>query len=303
MSNTTSTKDQSVNTEQFWDSVSKVYSSNDMTNHMADFELQTSLSYIKAMNVEGLSSFGVADGNRDPIQILKHLNDNDRQLPNELVVNDISSNMVKETANNLLLGGWTEKIKSINYIHCPISQIKSINSEIKNKSPLYCIGVYNVDYIKESLELYRQNKEIIGKNFTVNALYLTFDENNNPVIIHGISLMFNIDHYNNALVGFNALKTDPSFYAFSVTTDNNFVSHYFNSEKLNLLLNNIFKGLKVITEKGADANAKRYIVNIISDNDINKKPNYVVTMLNNVLGNIKSEDQIVSLQKLFDLFR
>lgn len=291
---------ESVDTEKFWDGVSKIYSSSDMTHHMADFELNQVLIAVDNLAMKGLSCFGVADGNRDPIQILKFLSGKNKNLPDELLVNDISSNMLEETTNNLSLGDWHLKIPSIKCVHNPLSQIDSIDSKVIDRKMAYIIGVYNADYIRESLELYKGNREVIGDYFTVWPLYLNFTDVY-PIIYKGIKLSFKIDDFENYLPIFEEMKKDQNFYAYSLMTDNNFVSHYFDSEKLNSLFSVIFKDYTVTTKKGVNPSDIRYIVNIIQQNN-NNTNDYVVTMLNNVLGNIKCDEHILSLQKLFNLY-
>jgi hypothetical protein len=308
MDNINDHKDSSykVNTEQYWDTVSAVYSSKDLTHHMADFELGSVLACIKGTEIDSISCFGVADGNRDPIQILKYISDMGTKLPSELILDDISSKMIEETERNLISGGWADKIRSIKYIHSPLSQIASVGSEIDNKRIAYFIGVYNADYLKESLELYSKNRDVIGEKFTVSALYIKFDSGK-PAILKSISVNFDIKNIDDQLTILNAMRNSPDFYAFSILTEKDFVSHYFDATVLNSLLRNIFDGYSVSTYKGIAASDRRYIVNVINSVQDSSQhtghPNCIVTMLNNVLGNIKCEDHILSLTRLRDLYK
>lgn len=289
--------DISVDTEKFWDGVSKMYSSSDMTHHMADFELGQVLSVVDKMNLKGLSCFGVADGNRDPIQILDHCYKNNKELPSELFINDISSNMLKESISNLKIGGWLDKIKWVIPIHNSISKI-NFTSNIINKKSTYIIGVYNADYLRESLLLYKENKDVIGKHFTICPLYLDQSQES-PSIYKGKDITFDIDNYENYTDILDVMKQDSNFYAYSVLTDKNFISHYFNAKALNSLISSIYKKHNISTQKGENQSDKRYIVNVIRSN--NGTNDYVVTMLNNVFGNIKFCEHVDSLQKLYDL--
>lgn len=289
----------SVDTEGFWDGVSKIYSQSDMTHHLADFELSQVLSVIGELNLKGLSCFGVADGNRDPIQILQYLLENSKNLPTELIVNDISSNMLKETMSNLHSRGWHNKINSIEAVHNPLSKIETLKSTINNKKTTYFIGVYNADYLKESLKLYEDNNDVIGSKFTICPLYLDLSEGL-PKINKGLKVSFNINKFEDYMIILDEMKKDSKFYAYSVVTDKNFVSHYFDSKNLKSLISVIFPNFSLTSIKGENPSDKRYIVNIIRSLNDNKN-DYAITMLNNVLGNIKSDEHILSLQRLYEL--
>ena len=90
-----------INTENFWDSVSQIYSGNSMTTHAADFEMFTLFKFLfsyRLQSIEGIASFGIADGNRDPIQIIKFILENKmNNLENfEIIMNDISAALAND---------------------------------------------------------------------------------------------------------------------------------------------------------------------------------------------------------------
>jgi hypothetical protein len=292
-------------TESFWDGVSKVYSASNMTHHMADFELSFILSKLKLLNVKGMACFGSADGNRDPIAMLKFLRENSLNLPHELTVNDISVNMVKEARKNLLEGGWHVHIENVNYVHKPLSCIDSIPSSITDKRMTYFIGVYNATYLKNSLILYRENKEIIGDRFMVSPLYYNQKECSGSElgITVGTCITFDIDKFEDVWDELDKMGKTPNFYAYSISTNKNFVSHYFDANCLGRLLNDIFTGYNVETvAENEQQNGARYIVNVITHKETSANNDYVITMLNNVLGNIKHDEHVSSLTKLRNLF-
>lgn len=275
-----------MNTEMFWDGVAGVYSSSDMTHHKADFEMNTLFTFANTMtNIKGIASFGVADGNRDPIKIIKYLTD----TPDILIVNDISSNMLDKTKSNLQQNGiHTNTI----YVHNKIADIPDLGIDKNNVQPNFVFGVYNADYILESLELYKQNSEIIGTNFILTSLVM-----HDKTIKKADTIEFNICDFTNHTEKIKSMAQIENFYAYSIETDKNFVSHYFSHKMLTQFLFDIF-GITVWSVVGDNDN-KRYIVYNVCTN---KNPNFLITMLNNVLGNIEYADHHKSLLNLKNLF-
>jgi len=287
--------DTGINTEQFWDGVATLYSSNEMTSKMADFELELVLKNLDKLNVKGIASFGVADGNRDPIQLLKYLDNKKKSLPDEVYLNDISSTMLNEANKNMTKEGYSNLISELKYIHNPISQIKYLTSTITDKNLTYFIGVYSADYLNTALKMYQNNKEIIGSKFTICALYL----NNDLEMKNSCSLTFDIDKYETCMDAIKSMSNEDNFYAYKIITDKNFISHYFSAKRIKVLLEHVFGNQ---CEIQTYSNGERYIMNIIRDNR-NQQNDYVVTMLNNVLGNINSEKHIISLKRIMEVLK
>lgn len=285
-----------INTTGFWDSVATDYSSNTMTTHMADYEMDILLQNIKQFNYEGVAGFGVADGSRDPIQIVEYLEKNKLVSENfEIFMNDISANMLTVAKTNIKN---KQLDKYINHdSHNQLCNISHINFVTRVRNPLFCIGVYNAEYIVESLELYNQNKNTVGKEFILTPIYLTECD----ILEEQRSISFDISKHNDYSVQILEMAKSTNFYAYRVKTNNNFISHFFSATCLKHVLTNIFKNMNIIQFRGTkDANHdnRRYIINIIKND---KQTNFIVTMLNNVLGNIYTEDHIKSLAKLRDL--
>lgn len=292
---------QTIDTESFWDNVARVYSQKDMTSHMADFEMDIVFTFLLCVqNLLGVASFGCADGNRDPIQILNFIRGQKKYNPEnfEVLLSDISGEMLNVAKQNMIANGHGE-LQS-HYVHNSVSQLINIPSFFPSKKTTFIFGVYNALYIIESLELYRQNKAVIGSKFRLSALYLDDDL---TIVEESESIMqFDIDDYSLFSEAILLLMTIPNFYAYSITTDKNFVSHFFAAESLKQILSNIFIDKKITYICGENINGhdnRRYIVNIIENDGAT---DYIVTMMNNVLGNIKFEEQQQSLKNLWCLF-
>lgn len=292
---------QTINTESFWDTVAHMYSDSTLTSHMADFEMDIVFKFLLHVQILlGVASFGVADGNRDPIQILNFIREQTKYDSKnfEVILNDISGEMLNVAKKNMITNGHGEL--QAHYEHNPVSQLLIVPSIHPVKKTSFIFGVYNALYIIESLELYRQNKKVIGDKFRLSALYLEEDLSikEEPLSV----LHFDIDDYLSLSEAILLLMTIPNFYAYSISTEKNFVSHFFSAESLKKILLNIFVGKKVAYicgDNDHDHDNRRYIVNIIQNDG---PTDYIVTMMNNVLGNIKFEEQQQSLKNLWRLF-
>jgi hypothetical protein len=282
-----------TNTESFWDSVATMYSTSDLTTHKADFEMSILFDILKSTtNLHGLASFGVADGKRDPIQLLLKLKDDKKEMPQEIILNDISNEMLIEAKKNV---GTFVKVDNCKYLHTPISKLSEVFSHNQGNNTGFVFGVYNAKYIMQSLRLYMENSVVIGTEF---ELFPLFFDGNNIGQIGTQKLSFNINnfqHYENDIAKMSLCE---NFYAFSIRTNKNFISHFFSAKSLKTLLAKIFVGKNVSCIEGQEDNS-RYIVYIIKEKC---KIDYLVTMINNVLGNIKYEEQIQSLIMLDSMF-
>jgi hypothetical protein len=298
---------QTIDTESFWDTVANMYSQSTLTSHMADFEMDIVFKFLSCVQILlGVASFGVADGNRDPIQILNFIREQNKYDSEnfEVLLNDISGEMLRVAEQNMITNGHGEL--QAHYVHNPVSQLIDVPSFFPNKNTSFIFGVYNARYIVESLELYRQNKAVIGNKFSLSALYLKEDltmANKWEIVEESRSILhFDIDDHLLLSEAILLLMTIPNFYAYSISTEKNFVSHFFAAESLKKILESIFPNKKVAYICGDNADGhdnRRYIVNILENDG---PTNYLVTMMNNVLGNIKFEEQQQSLKNLWRLF-
>lgn len=287
-----------VKTKDFWDGVANIYSKSDLTHHMADFEMdviELAMKYIKQL--DGLACLGAADGKRDPIGIMNLAIKHNKGIPEELIVNDISPNMVQHAQKNVddLKLDFSESSKQT-YTACPIHLMDPKISGLENKRSMYITGVYNVLYLKESLKLYSENTDATGRYFTISALVINEDHEIEP-IAHQVT--FDIFDYEKVWDQINALVQISDLYAISLVTDKSFVSHYFSRDGIEQMLTMSFPACEVISFSGF-GEGSRYIVNIIKEKG--RDINYVITMLNNVLGNVQWHEQFDTLRKIKNAF-
>jgi len=276
----------------FWDSVSSIYSGNQMTSHYGDIELEYVFREISSLDkIDNLVCLGVADGCRDPIEILRYLlSKNKLDYSMKVYCNDLSSKMVDRCR---------ERMKefpqlSLDCIDGPMGKLgESSWTCIDNNHTEFVLGVYNSDYIVQSLEIYKKESDLVGKKFSITFLEMDSKEN---LVISPESLDFYIDNYKNYLDVILNWKNSSRFIAYSINTSNGFISHYYSSEGINKILKSVFKDQEITTNILGD----RYIVNLIKNESNDKKT--FITCLNNVLGNIPWHLQSGSLFEIKKLF-
>jgi hypothetical protein len=245
----------------------------------------------RVKTIDGLACIGPANGMRDPIILLNVL----QQPPQELILNDISSEMLREAYKNLVIGNWDKKINVITTVHNPIANVENICPSIRDRNTSFCFGVYSADNMYDALRIYSTNTDRLGFNFKLRTII--YDERLPLASLSQVNeFEFDIRDYEKVMDKVNCLRATKGFYAFGVVTEKNFVSHYFDSRMLNRILDEIFRMHTVQTYTNINGD-KRYITAIIRSMRITGR-NYMVTMLNNVLGNIKMDEQLLSLRKI-----
>jgi len=278
----------------FWDSVSNNYGNNNMTTHQNDFELNTLFNLIKEneFNIYQLSCIGVADGCRDPIMILEYLKKTNKNLPQFLYTSDLSSLMINHCAKKLL----NYKIKNISYNYGELKNVHIPQKQIDNI--IYYIGCYDSNYIQESLEMYKGNKQILGEEFTLTPLYY----NKEKQIDECTNIVFNIETYEYYIDLIKSFLGTNNFLGYRIKTNTGFISHYYNKNLFETYLKNIFIDSDVALNINLYSNNGRYIIASISKIYNNSKNIHLVTTLNNVIGNIPTNDQFTSLYRIYESF-
>ncbi|NIO44947.1 MAG: hypothetical protein GTN36_05350, partial [Candidatus Aenigmarchaeota archaeon] len=172
------------------------------------------------------------------------------------------------------------------YFTGPMDQLpKEVDVTLEN--PTVTIGVYDANYIGPSLKGYFENKDIIGEEFKI--WYLSYS--GCKITKSKWCVDFNIDDWESVLPVLQTMRDDPNFLAYSILTNNKFISSYYDSEKLLDMMNGIFgDNLKGVTSVG-----KRYVMTVVGYGDRDGDKKTLVTTLNNVIGNIPYDCQINSL--------
>lgn len=171
-----------------------------------------------------------------------------------------------------------------------------IGNRNNNFSNHIYIGCYDVEYIKESLQLYLEQKDIIGTEFEIKFAIF----NNNQLIESNHIITFNINDYHSYTRQIDEIRNSLfDFVACIITTNTGFISHYYSRNGLEKVMKNVFgQNLKSVINCG-----NRYVVsNIVYEKfDTTRKQNnnhFVTTCLNNVLGNIPTDKQLDSLRNI-----
>lgn len=281
LSSSFSRRDQ-VESLKFWDGVAKVYGQSNMTSTEADPELDIITREIVDGDITTLVGIGSADGVRDPEAILSHLNTsypNKYEKIEKVVVTDYAPQMVEMAKKRL--EKWDRKFE---YASGSAHLLKFPSS---HKSSLM-MSVYNKTFIMQALALYLDNKDIIGKKVTLSAVSL------DGVLYRQVSISFDLEQYKEYEQQILDMAKCDHFFAYLFTTDTGFISHYFDQDTLLLLLAGTMGGTITVYNPST-----RHILYNVTNTE---NPDTVITMLNNVLGNIPDDIMIDSLVNIKNQF-
>lgn len=277
---------QSKTCVQFWDSVANIYGEEELTKHDADHELDYVLTVISKLDhITCLMCLGVADGSRDPMQILDKLS----APVKSLICNDLSPKLLEVCKHRV--DSKYDKLDA-QFFSGPIHEVVPTLPKLNSYNTKFILGVYNVHYIKQCLQLYKEKQDVIGTKFKVTCL--TFENNSVKQIVDS-KITFDINSYEQHVDFITSWQKDPQFLAVSIETDTGFITHYYSEDTFRQLCE-LGGGLRNVESVG-----NRYIVATF-ENSVNTENTLVITMLNNVLGNISCDLQQESLQVIKDLF-
>lgn len=246
--------------KEFWERNAIEYSSQNLTTTDSDFVGDTIKNHIGKNDLENMACFGAADGLQDPLKFLE------RHMPNSLFVNDIALSMVNEAKKNL------------NHLNIPIEysvcSIKDLNVSCNDYSTF--ISVYSIDSLFKVLNVYASQTKKLGTIFTIKS--------NNK------SLTFNIENCAEFEGKIKSLiDSESEEPRISISTNTGFSTSYFYPEKFKIYLERIFKQeVKLFQQEN-----NRNLIYLIE-----KNPKKIITIINNVIGNILPEDLVCSLEKI-----
>lgn len=280
-----------VQTQVFWDSVASLYGENEMTTHSSDFEMDTVNNAVDSMPIPSVvASYGCADGSRDPVMILKNIK-NDYV---KVVLSDISPEMVKIAEKRVMDMNVSQKM--IQTVVGPLEDIEPVKMISDGNIGLF-VGVYSSCYLPDAMKIYSGNRNIIGNNFTVSHVFYS----DNKIVQMPEKFQFEIQNFDEV----KERIMDPSiidkegFLGYNVNTEKNFVSRYFNPVTLKKMMEDIFYECRISVTVGKDENSRYTIVQILRETD---NETAVITMMNNVLGNITYYNQIKALENLREMW-
>jgi hypothetical protein len=281
----------SLDIESFWNYASFIYDQNEIIPSKDDYEMKYVLDIFGKVLPHIFASFGTATGKRDPYMILKYL-ESKKSLPEFLIINDISPLMLNKTIESIC----NFKILDVLDIAHPLEDIikDKLITPIKNTNPIFIFGVYNAAYVSNILNNYSKNIDIFGNIFTISIIFI-----NNEGKLYKIKeeITFCISDYINHLALVIKYTVDKDFFAYSIKTNKNYVTHLFKKSNLLTFFDIIFPKYNIHVD--TDKHNMIYTINDFWNNNEKKS---IITLLNNTLGNIpwkKQHDAVIVLQTIF----
>lgn len=290
----------------FWDRQAPTYDQSDMTTDNAgELEIVRSLcaDFVQQGYIaEDVVTLGGANGCRDPLVVLSALEHHQR--PREVVFNDLSEAMVK-VALKRSLSMYIKNGRHIRGVHGPIHEIAG---QIRSLPRRVIIGMYNVRALLEArpsegqpysgLEGYVRNSSTIGDHLIVEAMGFRADRYEELGLRVDVSVMHAATHLPVALLAIESWETDEQFVATRVIGEHVgkpgfFISHWFAEKGIRDLIKTCFSRDRfekmTITEC-----AKGFVLCI----DPVEPPRGILTMLNNVIGNVLPHEQAETLRAI-----
>lgn len=288
----------------FWDRQASTYDHADMTTDNAgELAIVQALceDFIQQGYVaEDVVTLGGASGCRDPLVVLDALKHH--QNLRRIVFNDLSEAMVqvalKRFSDLRVKNGY-----EVQGIHGPIH-------EIANQIPVIprrvIIGVYRASALTEAcpsegqsysgLEGYVRNSSIIGDHLIVEAVGLRADQYEESEMRVDISSANATVHLPIALAKIGSWYSDEQFIATRVIGQHTgnpgfFISHWFVEKSIRDLVGRCFSSARV--EKMTMTKCAKGFVLCI---DPIEPPRGILTILNNVVGNVLPHEQVETLR-------
>ena len=279
----------SRHSEGFWNSVAAFYGDHNLTNHKSDQEMDYVVEIALQLNlIKELICLGVADGSRDPILILRALQAAELSLP-KMQLNDLSPDLLGECRKRITAAIKCDTPPPVTYHACPMGEIPD-QSYAHDFNSVTIIGLYNADYLMQSLQGYLESKDVIGQTFSVSCTRWQ----DNKICKSDQIIEFAIEDYRDHEIKFKNMRDDPNFLAFTIMTDKKFVSHYWDIIGLRKLMEYVFATDLTDVKSIGD----RYVVARADHTPYPDEQRKLITSLNNVIGNIPPEYQLVSLERI-----
>jgi hypothetical protein len=297
---------------RFWDTQSETYEHADMTidnegelalvrNYCAGVELGSVV-------MSDVVTFGGAVGCRDPRVACEALQSRD-VYPREIYFNDLSDAMVRHALRTHLL---PYRASGTRVIALP-GNVADITSSIPKRPRRVIVGVYHVDaftralpengYPRDGLSEYIQNRNALGSHF----LFQWCRVESGSCVPSGLTIRFDADEACNEAMLRELLdsivraRSDTEEGALRVVagdTDKSlpFISHWFNESGFRRLLEYGFG------QRANSARIDRCAKGMVACIDpLGRQPEGIVTVLNNVLGNMLPEHLGTNLSAIHQL--
>lgn len=291
--------------ETFWDRQVLGYDQADMTrDNEGELDLVRALCQqycLKGYQAEDVVCLGGAVGSRDP-KVVMDMFERHKIRPKRIYFNDLSESMANQAMKSVLSSystGGTE----VTLIPGPIHEI---GENIPAMPRRVIIGVYRIDaftmanphygYPLTGLEEYEKNADIIGTQLLIEPMRLTGKgyEGVNPQIIHHSNGL--PEHKERTLSELNEYAKISSADALRIIGRHEnltgyFLSHWFSEQGVRQLVTQCFSSSRISTMSLMPC-AKGFVLCI----DPVEEPRGIVTVLNNVIGNIIPSEQMETLR-------
>ncbi len=291
----------------FWDAMSEIYENADMTVDNQK-EIDVVIKKYREIQCQDIITLGGAVGCRDPKVLLEDLISRDikeKKLP-VVFFNDLSNRQVLK-AKEFVLKPFTDKGLTINYLP---GEIKNICKNIPSKPRRLIIGVYNCHsffnahpsdgYPISGFDEYLKNNTILGYEFLFDWVKLIPDHR-----IVSCGLRAKIDasaeqKTRDQIKNLIDISRSEKWIMDDVTAlqiigrhygnPGFFISHWYTQRGFLELLESVFSPDQFIISTETFAKGMVFVVD-----QIGVKPSGVVTVLNNVIGNVLPDDQFETL--------
>jgi hypothetical protein len=292
----------------FWEKQAGIYANADMTTDNSG-ELVIVRANVASLSqhaeiIEDVVTFGGAVGCRDPLVVTDIL-DHYRKTPQRIFFNDLSPAMVETAAReNLTIYPSSTKVT------LAPGRVLDVVKKVPSIPRRLLIGLYRAEalvkafpsegYNFSGIDEYLKNSNVVGSQLVFEVLQIKKDvglrslgiralltKETSEVRLEAVRSMLQQALKNKQVGAIRVIGTHPEKKGF-------FISHWFTMEGA-IELMRIGFGADRINRASFDECAKGLVVSI---DPIGSKPRGLVTMLNNVLGNILPDEQIPTLQAL-----
>lgn len=289
----------------FWDKQASVYEEADMTVDNKG-EMEITLNLCNQIPCKEIITFGGAVGCRDPKMILEKIILHKKVLP-KVVFNDLSSAQVEWAKGNVLR---LFEDMGINITYLP-GEIRKVCKQIDKKEDTYrlIIGVYNQKsffnanpeegYPLCGFDEYLKNSLILGEDFSFEWLGRDMKSCSGISKVNFYGEKETQLQVKNTLASFS--ENHPEILGLQIVGSTKgkkgfFISHWYESTGFKHLLEKVFPA-SLFSVKQFEC-AKGIVFSI---DPVNSEPEGVITVLNNVIGNILPTQQLETLVAIRNL--
>jgi len=298
------------NQSAFWDAQSDSYEKTEMTNDNQS-EMDVVISKCREVPMSDIVTLGGAIGCRDPKLILDDLIARDPHARPTVIFNDLSVRQV-ERARKIILAGFAELGFDLSYLP---GQIQEVCRTIESCPRRLMIGVYDCrsffkadpqsGYPLCGFDEYLKNHNILGEEFLMDWVRLSASKHlvslgvrakvrcgDDPEIVGSIKdalALLERKAFPYGVGGASALQIIGQ----TVHREGFFISHWYTPFGMSQMIHEIFPREDFLVASNHFAKGTVFTID-----PIGKTPTGIVTVLNNVIGNVLPDDQYETLKSI-----